>query len=400
MNNELICGLDVASTSARAALLRSDGVIVRELDVPATLVGEDTLLDALPPDSVVILESTGRYHLRWARRLEAAGHRAYVLNALLAQRLASSVKALRDNKTDPIDARHLAHLGRQYFANLQTYRFRENPARLRLRELCQVRVAQRELLTRTLAAAHDQLYSVLPEAQTLGIHFAQSPRTVALFLHIDSLARLRGLRLPTLTKYLGEKAVACDRMLRQPLSGATMFDAILPALQAQLRLITSLHELLRQLLAAIRTAARESGRRRELALAGSLPGFGEKNTPAIIACLPDGWEQWGDKATTVKKLQAYFGFEPRLRTSGKWEGKVKMSKRGVELARTALYQVSVCALLVDVDLHATYDAQRAAGKSHDVAISHVMRRQLRRLVAVLKNDQPFVEPETYARQAA
>jgi transposase len=400
MKNEVICGLDVASTSARAALLRAEGAILRELDVPASRAGEDQLLRALPADSVVILESTGRYHLRWARRLDAAGHRVYVLNALLAQRLASTVKALRDNKTDPIDARHLAHIGRLHLADLQTYRFQENPARLRLRELCQVRVAQRELLTRTLAAAHDQLYSVLPEAQALGIHFAQSPRTVALFLQIDSLARLRGLRLPTLKKYLGEKAAEFGRMLRQPLSGATMFDAILPALQAQLRLIASLHDLLQQLLGDIRTAARESGRRRELALAASLPGFGEKNTPAIIACLPDGWEQWGDKATTVKKLQAYFGFDPRLRSSGKWEGKVKMSKRGVELARTALYQVSVCSLLVDVDLHATYDVQIAGGKSHDVAISHVMRRQLRRLVAVLKNGQPFVEPELYTRQAA
>src|SRR5690606_38923255 len=220
MNNELICGLDVASTSARAALLPADSSTPRELDLPATREGENTLLRALPPDSIVILESTGRYHLRWARRLEAAGHRVYVLNALLAQRLASSVKALRDNKTDPIDARHLAHIGRLHLADLQTYRFQENPARLRLRELCQVRVAQRELLTRTLAAAHDQLYSVLPEAQPLGIHFAQSPRVVALFLKIDSLARLRGLRLPTLRKYLGEKAADFDRMLRQPLSGA------------------------------------------------------------------------------------------------------------------------------------------------------------------------------------
>ena len=77
-----------------------------------------------------------------------------------------------------------------------------------------------------------------------------------------------------------------------------------------------------------------------------------------------------------------------------------MNKRGVELARTALYQVSVCSLLTHVDLHATYDIQIAAGKSHNVAISHVMRKQLRRLVAVLKNGQPFVEPDLYAPAAA
>ena len=228
------------------------------------------------------------------------------------------------------------------------------------------------------------------------MHFAQHKAAVSLFLSVDSFTQLRGLRLSTLQKHLEDKAESFHAMLRTPLNAAAVFDAYLPALHAQLRLIESLHELLAQLARDIRQAARDSGRWEQIQLAESLPGFGEKSTPAIIACLPDGWEQWGDKRTTANKLQAYFGCDPRVRTSGKWEGRVKMTKRGNELARTALFQTAFCALRVDADLHATYRAQIDAGKHHKVAISHVMRRQLRRLVAVLKNHTPYVPNQSLA----
>ena len=397
--NTIICGLDIASTSSCAALLDGQGVIVHELNLPATRAGEDQLLGLLPPASVIIMESTGRYHLRWARRFAAAGHEVYVLNALLAKRLATSTNALREYKSDPIDARHLAHVGRLHREAIRTYRFHENPARQRLRELCQVRTTQRRILTEVLAVAHHYLGLLLPEAASLDLHFAQHKGAVRLFLSVDSLERLRGLRVGTLQKHLGDKAAAFHAVLRTPLNAATLFDAYLPALHAQLRLIEALHELLAQLAVDIRQAARNSGRWQHIQLAQSLPGFGEKSTPAIIACLPDGWEQWGDKRTTANKLQAYFGCDPRVRTSGKWAGRVKMTKRGNELARTALFQAAFCALRVDDGLHATYQKQIAAGKHHKVAVSHVMRRQLRRLVAVLKSGTPFIPNQSLAHAA-
>lgn len=397
--NPIICGLDIASTSARAALINNLGASVHELDLPASRAGEDQLLGLLPSLSVIIMESTGRYHLRWARRLVAAGHEVYVLNALLAKRLATSTNALREYKSDPIDARHLAHIGRLHQEAIRTYRFQENPARQRLRELCQVRTNQRGILTEVLAVAHHYLGLLLPEAQSLALHFAQHKGAVRLFLGVNSLEKLRGLRLSTLRKHLGDNADGFHALLRTPLNAALLFDAYLPALHAQLRLIESLQALLAQLALEIRAAARDSGRWGQIQLAESLPGFGEKSTPAIISCLPDGWEQWGDKRTTANKLQAYFGCDPRVRTSGKWAGRVKMTKRGHELARTALFQVAFCALRVDAGLHATYQAQIAAGKHHKVAISHVMRRQLRRLVAVLKDNAPFVPQQSFAPAA-
>ena len=52
-------------------------------------------------------------------------------------------------------------------------------------------------------------------------------------------------------------------------------------------------------------------------------------------------------------------------------------------------QAAFCATLHDTELRAYYDRKRAVGKEHKVAISHVMRIQLRRLVAVLKTEKPY-----------
>ena len=125
-----IVGLDVASTSARACVTDLAGAVLLEKDFPATIPGEDALLAALPPGSVIIVESTGPYHLTWARRLQAAGHRVLVLNALLAKRLATSANALRQRKTDAIDARHLAEVGRLHLAALLRFELSKmRPAR-------------------------------------------------------------------------------------------------------------------------------------------------------------------------------------------------------------------------------------------------------------------------------
>jgi transposase len=125
--HSVICGLDAASTSAAACVLSSDGTVLHQLNLPAGRGGEDHLLALLPPRSGILLESTGRYHLPWARRLANAGHAVYVLNPLLAKRLVGAKNALRQNKTDKIDARQLADIGRRDLADLSTYLFKEDP---------------------------------------------------------------------------------------------------------------------------------------------------------------------------------------------------------------------------------------------------------------------------------
>jgi transposase len=383
-----ICGLDVASTSAAACIQQADGSILHEGTFPATRAGEDQLLALLPAGTAVFMESTGRYHLTWARRLAAAGHPVYVLNALLAKRLMGATNALRQNKTDKIDARELTGIGRLHGAALGTYRFREDAGRLGLRTLCQVRVNQRAMLTDTLKSAANLLHTMLPEVPELKL--AENRGLAALFLQVDSLARLQRMRLSTLQALACGKAPALHAALRQPLSAASVFDALLPSLQAQLRLIEALRDQQLTLLSDIRTAVITAKRSDEVKLVETIPGYGTKTAATIVACVPNDFRAWGTKQKVARKLQAYFGCDPKLKESGQWKGQVHMSKRGIELARTALFQSATCAMLHDPDMKAVFDRKHAEGKFYLVAVSHVMRIQLRRLVAVLYDRKPFV----------
>jgi transposase len=174
------------------------------------------------------------------------------------------------------------------------------------------------------------------------------------------------------------------------LSAAAVFDALLPALQAQLRLIESLRQQQLTLLAEIRAAVVAGHRSEDVRLVETIPGYGVKIAAAMVACVPEDLRAWGPKQKVARKLQAYFGCDPKLRESGKWKGQVRMSKRGIELARTALFQAATCAMLHDPDMKDVFDRKKAEGKFYLVCVSHVMRIQLRRLVAVLYDRKPFV----------
>lgn len=87
------------------------------------------------------------------------------------------------------------------------------------------------------------------------------------------------------------------------------------------------------------------------------------------------------------------GNEPRLQESGQWKGQTKMSKRGVEPLRTALFQAAFNASQHDPELKSYHLRKRAQGKCHHLVLTHLMRILTRRLVAVLRSQQPYQPKE-------
>jgi transposase len=125
------------------------------------------------------------------------------------------------------------------------------------------------------------------------------------------------------------------------------------------------------------------------ALVESIPGFGALNAAKLLAFLPGEILHAGSNRQAAARLQAYMGNDPRVRQSGQWQGQTKMSKRGVEMLRTALFQCAFSASQHDPELRSFYQRKRAQGKHHEVALSHLMRILTRRLVAVLRSGQPY-----------
>ncbi len=101
----------------------------------------------------------------------------------------------------------------------------------------------------------------------------------------------------------------------------------------------------------------------------------------------------GSRRQAAARLQAFMGNEPRLQESGQWKGQTKMSKRGVEPLRTAFFQAAFSAAQHDPELRSYYLHKRTQGKCHRLTLSHLMRILTRRLVAVLRSQQPYKPQE-------
>lgn len=398
MTKNPIMGLDIAQSTAVAQLDRADGTHCWHGPLATSRVGWhqlETLLathGARLSDTLVVLEATGVYHLPWAERLHAAGADGHVLNPLLAARLQSAANALREHKTDRVDVHRLCELGRLYAAALARFRYRPEPARQGLKQLDHARRKLRATLTNLKKSVRSHLELVFP-----ALLVAKIPADSARASRILAAAPTAGAwcRLPAAEreKLAGVKQTDLDHACADTLADDTLAQACVPALRALLAAEQALADQLRDCddeISPRLPAAR-------VALIASVPGCGERTAAVLATYLPAGFDGWGPRKKIVARLQALFGCDPRLRQSGKWSGKVRISKRGIAAGRTALFQAAFCALSHDEEM-ATYYAQLRTGdghgrrsKTHKEAMVDLIRKQLRRVVAVLCSNQPFVK---------
>src|SRR5437870_11762377 len=110
-------GIDAAKHKIRIALRAAQGALLLEKDLPATALGLGQALAMLkqrvkdPEQLLVLIEATGVLHPNWSAALTKAGYAVAVINPLIARRLYRVENSIRDNKTDPIDARGLCAIG-------------------------------------------------------------------------------------------------------------------------------------------------------------------------------------------------------------------------------------------------------------------------------------------------
>lgn len=391
MTKSYIFAMDIAQEKAVVQLDRADGTCLWHGTVAVSIVGWQALETALRqqgaawPDTLVIMEATGIYHLAWAERLVRAGAEVYVLNPLLAARLESFANALRQHKSDRVDVRRLAEVARLHASELGRFRYQAKPEHQARRQLDHVRSTLRRTLTNVKKALQSHLELVFPAL--LAAKIAPDSACAGRILPVAATAEAWLALPPERRRQLaGGRAAALDQACHETLADAAVAAACVPAVMTLLSTMQSLVATLEdcdQHIASRRPAER-------VRLIMSIPGFGERTATVMATYLPDSFEDWGNKKKVAARIQALCGTDPRLRSSGKWVGKIKMSKRGIRSARTALYQASFCSLRTDPENATYYETLRRRGKEHKEAIVDVMRKQVRRLTAVLVANQPFI----------
>lgn len=100
------------------------------------------------------------------------------------------------------------------------------------------------------------------------------------------------------------------------------------------------------------------------------------------------------------KLVTLVGLDVRVQQSGASAGRPKMSTRGNRYLRRALMLAAEVAARTDPQCRAILAKQRAKGRHSRVAVSHVARKLVHILYAVLAHERPYTVPAAYAHEPA
>jgi transposase len=114
-----------------------------------------------------------------------------------------------------------------------------------------------------------------------------------------------------------------------------------------------------------------------------VPGFGPLVTAYLIAMLSSGTFLRSDS------FVAFIGLDLRVRESGKFIGKRRLSKRGDPEARRLLYLAALCACRMQGPFKELYEHYISGGFSKTEATVFVARKLARTAWAIYKHNQPY-----------
>lgn len=395
-----VVGLDVAKGATEGqAFLAKDQPYGTHFPIVHTMAGFadfEERLQALTAHAgcrpVMILESTGPYHVPVVRFLEDHGYTYILLNPLVAHQAKQGT--LRKVKTDAIDAYRLGNL---------FYKEDLEPARQHGRQLLDLRLLTRhhEAVTGLLIQAKQQFHALLatvfPEYRgVFSTLFSQvALRTLAVYPTADAVLAVTPSEVAaTIHTACRSRSAAWAAEKAQQLQAAAernpLRTADLPHQAFSLRLYSQLIAEHQAHLAALDREIDALVQDIEACqLIQSIPGIGTTLAATIIAEIGD-MVRFEDP----KKLVAFAGVDPRVHQSGQFTATVnRITKRGSSRLRHALFVAAMCGLRKSGSkrMQAVYQAKRAAGKPHKVALVACINKLLHWIYAIVTRRQAFVD---------
>jgi len=112
----------------------------------------------------------------------------------------------------------------------------------------------------------------------------------------------------------------------------------------------------------------------------TIPGIGKTTGAAILAEIGDI-----NHFASAVKLIAFAGLDPKLKSSGTYQGRTPISKRGSKYLRSALWYSAMVLCRVDEKFHKQYQDRKKLGKSHRYAVTAAANKLTKIVYHVLKN---------------
>lgn len=380
-------GIDIASEKHDCCILNDKLEKVEAFSFPNSKIGFERLLSACQSyasaeHTKIGLESTGIYGDNLVAFLRRNGYETHTFNPLLIKK---SIQAttLRKTKTDKSDA---------YF--LASYLARELPQPdpqisyhiSELKSLTRARfyaVKERSKAKTKLKAI---LACVFPELHT-AFSDVFGAASIALLRKYPSAEKLAAARKASVSKILSkasrhrlgdEKAAALIELAKNSIGRHSETKALeLKYYLDQIELNTSY---IHQYEAAIRDIMKELN-----SPITSIPGIGFVLGAMILAELGDF-----SRFSKPEKILAFAGLDPSIYQSGKFNpASGAMVKRGSPYLRWALSMSARSAINFDPCFSDFYQKKTAEGKHYNVACSHVAKKLVRVIFALLKKNTPY-----------
>lgn len=382
-------GIDVSSAKHDCCILDSSRKPIRSFMILNNRKGFSGLSAVLtelaaPEDIKIGLEATGIYGDNLANFLRRKGYNVCTINPLLCKKHQSAT-TLRKTKNDRSDAKNIALIVAS--EDLQpdqplSYHIVELKSLSRARFLTvKDRSSLKNKVKRFVTVLFPELLDVFTDL------FGASG--MALMMRYPSAKALAACNLDTLTELLRtasrgrfgrEKAEALRKLAKESIG--TFSDSAV----FQLRLLLKRIELLNTQIEMYDDEIRRLMDQLDSPIL-SVPGIGYTLGAMILSEIGDI-----KRFSSPAKLLAFAGLEPSVYQSGKFNpASGKMVKRGSPFLRWALLQVATYAPAFSITFAAYYDKKRLEGKSPSVAHSHVAKKLVRVIFALLSKNASFID---------
>ncbi len=398
-SNMITVGIDIGKEKhAVAAVTPTGEILMQPRFFDQNTEGFAALLAQLKKlgkvaDIRIGMEATGNYWIPLRHALAEKDYRVESVNPLITS--AEIAKDVRGRKTDKADALAIAQA---------LLRNRHNPAPAEdsavdaLKSLTRHRTFLVRQRSNAKRCVHATLDVTFPEAGKVfkQLFCATSMTVLEAFPSARLLSRANLRTLTAIATKASKGRLAADYARRVRNAASTSIsagivnegeEAALVSLIQQIRFANAQIEKTEEKILAMPAP-------KTAALLASVKGLGNL-LPRVIASEIGDMERFRHPPSGKpprdmdKRILAFAGAEPRLRESGKWKGRTKISKRGSPALRTALWQASAMCRLHNPLFAAVYKRQTARGKPHSVALFYVARKLVEVLCGMYKTDRPF-----------
>lgn len=337
------------------------------------------------PLSVVVLESTGSYHINILSFIASFKKDVCLVNPVLIKRFIQTV-SLRKTKTDEIDALSIAKFAKVHHAELKNYApsdFDEMRAIARIRE----DVAQD--LAKAKTRLKQDICTVFPELEDKCDIFTQS--MLNLFSSFPTAESIAKTNVRTIEKALscarGRKTIFSAKEIKELAKSSVghssdiMETVVRHDVETLFFLLERLDELTKCLVEEV-----EKNSNRQLQILTSVKGISEITASHFIA-------ETGDisRFATREKLIAFAGTDPAVKESGtSLHARGRISKKGSKSLRRTVYLMAMGVIKYDPKFKEYYYKKREQGMQHRKAMIALCNKLLRVLFAILKKDEIYV----------